>query len=82
MRPYFIAVVENAAANWSFAACAQQRGDAGSRGPRQRVHLGLVASLPASDGNVTGIIFFEELAEERRELLRELTPSAARVGGY
>ena len=37
MRPYFIAVVGSAAASWPFARRRAAAGDAGSRGPRQRV---------------------------------------------
>jgi hypothetical protein len=80
MRPYFIAVVGSAAASWPFAACAQQRAmravgvlDSGS-------NLGLVASLARPGWQRHGHHFFiGELAAKRGELLRELTPGAARV---
>ena len=45
------------------------------------VRLGLVASLARPDGNLTGVNFFtSELVAKRLELLRELVPSAVRIG--
>jgi ABC-type uncharacterized transport system substrate-binding protein len=45
------------------------------------VRLGLVASLARPGGNVTGINFFSgELVGKQLELLRELVPTASRIG--
>jgi putative ABC transport system substrate-binding protein len=45
------------------------------------VGTGLVSSLPRPGGNVTGIsVFAESLAPKRMQLLREVLPSAKRIG--